>query len=322
MWGEMRILPKDVAACKHSKFAKHHYSLSEANPNYFNTTQWASGSKVPLWYMIYKVGLAYVFFVVLCVTIGHHLDTTNYFFPNYLVYVTHQGLLLLTLNYILDASLVFKRWYREHCRRGYQRIDQMNWLFKVHWVLYTWSVNCALVVSIIYWGTIFDPLEERTLTDWLILTLTHGFNSFSCVVDVMLNQKPWRVLHFFYSLPHLPGYAVFSAVYWKLGGLGICYEISPENPPGNGTSVEIIEIGDKDFTCDTFIYDVMDWDSNPTRCGLMILLVTMSVPVVHLIWMGVTKLRKGIFSCTLEKKQEQDSAFTLSEMNRLNEMSE
>ena len=73
--------------------------------------QWSWGQKVPLWYLLYKMGLAMVFVVILCLSISNY--QAENLSPNYFVLLTNQGMVLLTLNFTLDACLVGARWLKE-----------------------------------------------------------------------------------------------------------------------------------------------------------------------------------------------------------------
>ena len=62
---------------------------------------------VKTWYMIYRVLMA-VLFTVIVIVFG--VTTRDTLGLKFFIYMTNQGFMLLTLNYIFHASLVFLRW--------------------------------------------------------------------------------------------------------------------------------------------------------------------------------------------------------------------
>ena len=74
--------------------------------------QWGSELSVGVWYVIYKVLLAIGFVAVVSLQIVY-----SGLGAKWIVFLTSQGIALLTINYVLDASLVLIRWCWEVCHQ-------------------------------------------------------------------------------------------------------------------------------------------------------------------------------------------------------------
>ena len=64
------------------------------------------------WYVVYKVVLAVGFVTVVSLQFVY-----SQLGPKWFIFMTSQGIALLTLSYILDASLVLVRWCWEMCHQ-------------------------------------------------------------------------------------------------------------------------------------------------------------------------------------------------------------
>ena len=60
--------------------------------------------------------------------------------------------------------------------------------------------------------------------------------------------------------------------------------------------------GDPDWYCPDFIYPILDWGGNPGLAVGMVGIGVVLLPLIHLFWMGATKVRILIHRCTLGRK--------------------
>ena len=103
---------------------------------------------------------------------------------------------------------------------------EINWLYKMSWVASNCAFDLALFISVIYWSVLHRFVQSQHLLKTkeavYLNFFIHGVNSISCLVDVFLNRRPIKALHFYFAMVYGVLYAVFSVVYWQLGGLGMC----------------------------------------------------------------------------------------------------
>ena len=106
------------------------------------------------------------------------------------------------------------------------RKAEINWLYKLSWVASNCAFDLALFISVIYWSVLHRFVQSQHLLKTkeavYLNFFIHGVNSISCLVDVFLNRRPIKALHFYFAMVYGVLYAVFSVVYWQLGGLGMC----------------------------------------------------------------------------------------------------
>ena len=79
------------------------FSLHHPDVNLFHGSAWASSSSRPTWYPIYRVILA---LLMLAGVLAHVITTADTLGSKWLIYMTNQGISLLTIHYILYAFLV------------------------------------------------------------------------------------------------------------------------------------------------------------------------------------------------------------------------
>merc|ERR1719376_634452 len=281
-------------------------TLFSSNPNVFDTSQWGSELKVATWYMVYKVLLASLFVAV--------VTTEAYFNPQgikWLIYLTNQGVSLLTINYVIDACLVFSRWSWEksHRDRLFHHRSEINWLYKLSWVFSTTTFDLALLITIVYWTALYKyVVAEHLLTTRLANYLNffvHGFNSISCLVDTWLSRRPIKALHFYMAMVYGACYAIFSLVYWATGGLGSCVAVSSGLAMDPDITRQVIVQGDDGqlFDCALYIYPILDWGGSPEIATLTLVITAVLLPIVHFLWFGLVQLRTAIFNCTLGRQR-------------------
>jgi len=221
--------------------------------------------------MIYRVLMA-VLFTVIVIVFG--VTTRDTLGLKFFIYMTNQGFMLLTLNYIFHASLVFIRWGWEINNKDkvYHQKCRINIFYKLSWILSTCSFDVALFITLVFWVALF-PYVAGTLDTWgLVLNfLIHGFNSISCLIDMFIVKRDLKFWHLWFALAYGISYMIFSIVYWAVGGT---------DPNGN-----------------PYIYPILDWDGNPGLAVGTFFAGLVLLPLIHLFWMGATKLRIMMYRC-------------------------
>ena len=118
----------------------------------------------------------------------------------------------------------------------------------------------------------------------------------------MLNRRPIKLWHFYFSIVYGVAYALFSLFYWMGDGLGNCLpdsEVDLTKPTSSPRKVIFID-GVK-YDCAEFIYPILDWGGHPGLACITIVVAAIALPCVHMFWMGMVWLRTKIYSRTLGK---------------------
>jgi len=244
--------------------------------------------------MVYRVSVA-IFFIA---NITVQLLYTN-LGAKWFIYMTDQGLFLLTLHFLIDACMVIARWNWERSNPGheYHKTKSMSFVYKFSWALNTITFNIALTISIIYWGVLHHFVDEKILGLMFALrgngavilnVLLHGANTIACLIDIFISARPWKKFHFAYAMIFGCYYLIFNLSYYAFGGVGFCYDTKEGNP---GASVQQ---GQK--WCDPFIYPIMDWHNIPWISAKVVSVAFIFVPLYHFLWMGLVRSRKYICS--------------------------
>ena len=113
----------------------------------------------------------------------------------------------------------------------------------------------------------------------------HGVNSFTCLIDIFISARPWKLLHFLYPICFGTYYAAFSLIYWGAGGLGVCYKYRTDTAT----------VHSNNMWCDPFIYPILDWQNNPGLAAGVIVGGCLVMPLIHLFWMGLAWIRQTIY---------------------------
>ena len=80
------------------------FSLNHPDVNLFHGSEWArSRAHRPGWYLVYRIVMA---LLMLAGVVAHILSTADTLGAKWLIYMTNQGISLLTLHYVLYAIIV------------------------------------------------------------------------------------------------------------------------------------------------------------------------------------------------------------------------
>ena len=240
------------------------------------TLQWCPPSKVSTLYAIYRFVLAAVLVGAYATLVIWKLIESQF---QIFIYLTNLSYLLLVLHFAIEAFLVTKRWVTEKTATNpllvYHKNASLAFIYKVSWVLQSMVFSSSLIVSIMY-GFFVHPIwiQRGFLQD---LTMRHAYlfghiiNSLICIVDIFISNRPWKFVHFIWPLIFGIGYVILTLFCWKMG-------------------VETI-------------YDkILDWHHEPCKAIATISILIISLPLIHLFWMGLAKLRRQIYQKIQEKK--------------------
>ena len=134
---------------------------------------------------------------------------------------------------------------------------------KVSWVLFTVAISVAFMVSALFWSVVYDP--SKGAPDYITIN-AHGVNSILALADTLVSGMPVRILHATFPFLYGVTYAIFSVVYWKLGGT------DPEGDP--------------------YIYSALDYGGHPARTAILIVLFLFAaVPTSQMLLYGLYRLR-------------------------------
>lgn len=155
------------------------------------------------------------------------------------------------------------------------RMDKVCYEEKAHiisityitqWLLHSISVTMSLLVSIMYFILIYDPVVD-------ILGLTnvsrHILNSLFMVVEFSLNSVSVKFIHVIYCVALGIIYAIYTILFWFF-----------VTPPDN------------------YIYKVIDWDKQGDTFRLIAILIC-AVVCLKLILTAASKLKFYIISSSL-----------------------
>ena len=194
------------------------------------------------------------------------------------IYLTNLSYLLLVLHFAIEAFIVIKRWIAEKTNPPmmvYHKNASLDFIYKVSWVLQSMTFSSSLIVSIMY-SFFVHPIwiQKGFLQD---LTMRHAYlfghiiNSLICIIDIFISNRPWKFMHFIWPLIFGIGYVILTLLCWKMG-------------------------------IETIYDEILDWRNEPCKAIVTILVLIISLPLIHLFWMGLAKLRWQIHKKIQEKK--------------------
>ena len=143
--------------------------------------------------------------------------------------------------------------------------DALQWQHKLLWLLHIISSTGGLFVTVGYWTVLKgnEKVDANNITK-------HLLNSVFMVIDMWLSRIPVRLIHCFYVFLYFIVYILFSVIYWLLGG----------------TNVEEKQ----------YIYKPLNYNHlEPRIAGLLVLFLLVVLPLLHLFFFGLTKLRDHLY---------------------------
>ena len=163
--------------------------------------------------------------------------------------------LVAALAFTLEASLVTRRWRREREARTAEDSERsrLSLGHKISWILN--NINSSIsgvetlrklcqflflfslvLITLVYWTALYTPekvLDFQNFSGHLLICL-------SCLLDVWVSDRPWRLSHALHPILYGSVFGVFSLAYHFLQG--------------------------RNYHFEPYIYHILDWNK-PTRSG-------------------------------------------------------
>jgi len=305
---------------------KEKFSLHHTNVGQFHSSQWSKSGTTTLGYVIYRVVLASLMVAGIVAHIVKFSETNPG--HKWLIYMTNQGITLLTLHYVLYALIVISNYLLP---RGFTYTGSLPLIYKISWGLQNMSSSAAIFITIIYWAILHPIVLKEGLMSGayyqFLNVFLHLLNTLSYLLDIFITARPTRIHHFYWPIVFGLWYMIFSIIYWAAGGTGRCYcetatvLFNTTTALTSGTSVatstttlltsttttilqnitsttsipttttitpECPEI------CDAFIYPILDWGDKPLLAIGMIIGGVLVMPLIQTFWWSCYKLRVWI----------------------------
>ena len=153
------------------------------------------------------------------------------------------------------------------------------------------STSLSIVDRIVF--RIFASVLYLECFTWFLGSLNHYTLRYT-LLHISLCALPFVKINIFW----------FSVSYWAAGGLGTCQDcdqvcIDKENAKDNGGC---IENGGCEVTngtlCYNYIYPITDWGNHPGLATITVFVGVIILPICHLFWLGMFKLRMHIYHKT------------------------
>ena len=167
--------------------------------------------------------------------------------------------------------------------------------FRLSWGLQNLSTTAALFITIVYWAVLHPLITYPTTTGYMFSIFLHMFNSITCVLDIFITARPVKISHFYFASFFGIYYALFSIIYWMLGGKG-------------GLGCTTAEIGvDLAPKCEDYIYPILNWEDNPLDAFALVGGgVVLGMPVLQAVWWSLYKLRVSMRRCCCKSLDQGD----------------
>jgi hypothetical protein len=179
-------------------------------------------------------------------------------FAKWFIFLTIWSMLSCVIQSILSAvayTQVFLKWRRN------KDLQNRGFVERIYWHFYNVVMPLLLFISVAYWSVIHDP--ENSPMDFANI-VNHILTTVLLLVDLVVAGHPLKILRFYYVDILLLIYAIFSYIYYVLGGTGIF---------GN-----------------RYIYPVLDWDK-PGPSLIFCVICAIAGPIFHLIVWSFYRLR-------------------------------
>jgi len=289
--------------------------------------------KGSLLYILYAVLTS---LVLLGVTLGHIYSTRERLGAKWLIFLTNQCMLLIIANNLLLSCILLRqrcKWRRKSMENDSSQHKDSSALCIASNVLQYICADMSLFVSLLYWAAVHQHVVEHklllNLEDWVYNYFLHAFNTVTCLIDLLISGRPFRLRHFYLSFIFGLYYCAFSVIYWAAGGSGICAPLcdSPVEPgEDEGSLVHPLHLPPTHrhnnelhyhelpqhlhpsdthqhcpVECAPFIYPMLDWGSNPLMAVITTVGGCVAVPLCHVVWWLVMKLREYIAHALLNR---------------------
>ncbi|XP_022107372.1 protein rolling stone-like [Acanthaster planci] len=224
-----------MTCCERPKVSD--FGLGSQESGVFHRTQWKKFPHVV--FVAYRVILA---LYLLGILIAYLIQQINFFGGQAFVYLTNLGFIVFFI-YVVLAGIVavvdgailklFRTRNSEDANTCKMRIRH-----KMQWMFFNITINTNILVTIIYWGALYNP-NFPFFYDFHV----HTFTTIVSLIDLFLMPIPVRFLHFIYPIGFDLAYMALTVIFWAAGGrtissTGAIYPfIDYSNAPGVAAGV-------------------------------------------------------------------------------------
>ncbi|KAK6179859.1 hypothetical protein SNE40_012117 [Patella caerulea] len=223
--------------------------------------------KVPLLYAVYRSILA-AYSIMVVVASG--LKSSG---PKVFIWFTYWAYYTLTLSFIVRCftAWLYRLYWTNPNGEYYWKYTPR--VLKIQFVLVNIASTVSPVISIIFWLAVYDPETGPTA----VSINTHGINVALVLLDTIISRHPVKLIHFFHSVIFCVVYALFTVLYWAVGGT------NHKNEP--------------------YIYKILDYSGKTDVAIMYVLLVPfVGAPLCHCLIYTIFKLRNAIHYKTCFKE--------------------
>lgn len=229
-------------------------------------------SYVANWYLYYRwiIFLAWTGIIVCSMfEFGSYKPLMQY--EKWPIYLTNWDLALGFIQALIGGILVSKRWRLQKIS-GFDPCGlKLEFTERLYWILYVITTNLAIGVTVCYWLAVYNPIDHQV--DPLNIMM-HVCNSVLMLIDLFVTNIPFRLRNFWWCLPIVLFYIIFSVIYYVAGGL--------------------------DKYGHHYIYKILDWKI-PVQTLLVCIGGFTFVTVLHCVTCMLTNIRDRIYRKTAEK---------------------
>uniref|UniRef100_A0A1A9WBX3 Protein rolling stone n=1 Tax=Glossina brevipalpis TaxID=37001 RepID=A0A1A9WBX3_9MUSC len=184
----------------------------------FYLCQWQRNTQVRIVYLFYRWLTAITCLAALVCSLLDIGRTEEHFENHYAkwwIYLTHWALLFCTLQAWLAAWIVTQGMMVEREDFELMRRAKKSRLHHIYWVLYTCATVYAFVVTMMYWGLVYDPEVHKIDT---LNIMVHVLNSIIMLIDLAIVGHPIKLSHVYFTCGIGLAYGIFSGIYFLAGG--------------------------------------------------------------------------------------------------------
>ncbi|XP_038058688.1 protein rolling stone-like [Patiria miniata] len=205
--------------------------LTTNDSSVFYCTQWTTWPWVHYPFVLYRIVIAlYMLGMLLATTIGQIQQIGGQTF----LYLTNLALIVVAVYLLVGA---FIAWLDGVILRS-RNHEVMGIRHRIHWFLFSITININLIVTIVYWSLLYSPsYNGPSFFDFNV----HATPAIISTLDLFVTAIPVRLLHFVYPLVFGIAYVVMTVIFWAAGGRTAYGPIYPildyTNDPGLAAGV-------------------------------------------------------------------------------------
>ena len=256
----------------HRKF---HFNLK--NPKFITQGALATQDTVSRWYMMYKLSLGVYFLSTFGVYSYLHGFVKNDIGLT-MIYLTHWCHKLLTVSFTFNTALVVIRFIQENRKKRTEDtfFEENCFTLKLSWIMSSAANNLAIAVTIVYWGALFDPKEERATLEEFENYDVHLIQTVITLMDVVISARPWRLFHAIYPFIYALTYLGFNVIY-------------------------TVVLGGKNAKGEDFVYPILDWRNVPITAGLWVVVFIILIFMSQIFLCTFAYIRDKVFEYWMKK---------------------